>query len=112
MIIKCPVDKNILDYLKKISIESDIEICGFIKSNDGLYNEFEKQENMHPDPKNYFIISPRSMIKNEDSILFHSHPPHALEKGFSDWDLENQEYYYLDMLVYSVNNDEFYYKKV
>jgi len=44
--------------------------------------------------------------------LFHSHPAHSNLIGFSDWDLKNQQYFYLKMIVYSVNNNEFYYKSI
>lgn len=110
MTIKCPVNQNLLEYLKKISIESQDEICGYIKKNNGSYDIFQKHDNMHPDSKNYFIIDPKSIKDNEDSILFHSHPAQITNDGFSDWDLENQQYYCLDMLVYGVNSNKFYYK--
>ena len=68
--------------------------------------------NVHPNPKNFFLISPKQTIYSEDCIVFHSHPKHVKEKGFSEWDLENQKYFYMPMLLYSVNNDEFYYKNI
>jgi hypothetical protein len=67
---------------------------------------------MHPDPFNYFLISPKECLFDDDVILFHSHPAHCDLIGFSEWDLKNQEFFYLKMLVYSVNNNEFYYKSI
>ena len=102
---------NILSALKKKSLDSDKEICGFIKFSNDCDEYFEECENLHPDPFNYFLISPRQYIQNQNSILFHSHPKHCKSYGFSDWDLENQKYFTLDMLLYSVNDDKFYFKK-
>jgi hypothetical protein len=61
---------------------------------------------------NYFLISPKQCVFEDDSILFHSHPLHSDLIGFSDWDLENQQYFYLKMVVYSVKNNEFYYQTI
>jgi proteasome lid subunit RPN8/RPN11 len=77
-----------------------------------IYDEFIECVNMHPDPVNYFLISPKECIFDDDVVLFHSHPAHSNLVGFSDWDLKNQEYFYLKMIVYSVNNNEFYYKSI
>jgi hypothetical protein len=52
------------------------------------------------------------LVIEHDVVLFHSHPAHSNLVGFSDWDLKNQEYFYLKMIVYSVNNNEFYYKSI
>ena len=84
---------------------------GLIKQND-VYDEFIECDNLHPDPINYFLISPKDCIFDDDVILFHSHPAHCDLIGFSEWDLKNQQYFYLKMLVYSVNNNEFYYKSI
>jgi proteasome lid subunit RPN8/RPN11 len=109
MIINYQVEADLLQFLKKKCIESDIEICGFIKKKNNTYSWFIESKNLHPDPANFFLISPREYIDNEESILFHSHPGHCKTKGFSEWDLENQKYFALTMLLYSVNDDKFYY---
>lgn len=102
---------ELLKKLKIISINSYEEVCGFlIKKNDGYI--FKQCENMHPDPKNYFLISPKEYDFSDGTIVFHSHPKNTNDKGFSDWDLENQFYFSLPMLLYSVNNDRFYYKDI
>ena len=115
--------KNKFNQKTRISF-SEIE---FIFSNSFAYNlesliespiiddgcdEFIECVNMHPDPVNYFLISPKECIFDDDVVLFHSHPAHSNLVGFSDWDLKNQEYFYLKMIVYSVNNNEFYYKSI
>lgn len=105
------LDKNLLDELKNLSISSDEEICGFLIKIDNNYC-FKQVKNMHPNAKSFFLISPKDVIYNDDCIVFHSHPNHVKNKGFSDWDLENQKYFYMPMLLYSVNNDEFYYKNI
>ena len=105
------LDKSILEELRKESLSSDDEICGFlIKKNNNYY--FKKMINIHPNPKSFFLISPKESNYSDGGIVFHSHPEHVKEKGFSEWDLENQKYFYLPMLLYSVNNDEFYYKNI
>ncbi len=97
--------KDLLNNLVELSKNSNVEICGFIKN-----NIFVKCDNLHPDPFNYFTISHKEYLKNIDSILFHSHPYKYNDKGFSDWDLENQKYHCLNMLLYSVNLNRFFYK--
>jgi proteasome lid subunit RPN8/RPN11 len=97
--------KDLLNNLVELSKNSNVEICGFIKN-----NIFVKCDNLHPDPVNYFTISHKEYLKNIDSILFHSHPYKYNDKGFSDWDLENQKYHCLNMLLYSVNLNRFFYK--
>ena len=105
------LNKNLLEELRKESLSSDDEICGFlVKKNNNDY--FKKMVNMHPNPKNFFLISPKESDYSDGCIVFHSHPERVKEKGFSEWDLENQKYFYLPMLLYSVNNDEFYYKNI
>lgn len=99
--------KSLLEKLKKKSINSSDEVCGFISK--GVF--WEKQ-NIHPDKKNFFLISPEDCCWGDGVILFHSHPKHVHAKGFSKWDIDNQYYFDLDMLLYSVNNDEFYFKKI
>lgn len=102
---------ELLNELKEISINSEEEICGFlIKSNDDYF--FKRCKNIHPDPKNYFLISPKEYNFDDGTIVFHSHPKNPDDKGFSDWDLENQFYFCLPMLLYSVINNEFHYKTV
>ena len=99
-------NKVLLSVLKEKSLKSKKEICGFI------YREkFIEKENIHPDPVNYFLISPKECIWQDDCVLFHSHPAHIKGAGFSEWDLENQYFFNMDMVLYSVNNDEFYYKE-
>ena len=99
-------NKSLLSELKKESCLSKKEICGFIK------NEiFNKVKNSHPDPENFFLINPADCVWGEEVVLFHSHPTHIAIQGFSDWDLENQRFFTLDKVLYSVNNDEFYYNK-
>lgn len=100
------VKKYILDLLEKESIKSSEEICGFIIDGE----KFVMCKNMHPDPKNFFLIDPKDCIWEENVVLFHSHPKHAKEEGFSSWDLENQAYSGFPMLLYSVNNKKFYFK--
>lgn len=107
-----PVDPYILDLLSSKSINSENEICGFLIKNGSLYDLFKECTNIHPDPQNYFLISPKECIFDEDVILFHSHPKHSDLIGFSEWDLENQKYFCLNMLVYSVKNNKFYYKSI
>lgn len=104
----CPIHKDLLEKLKKISINSEKEICGFIVDN----KKFLQCENIHPDAENYFLISPSACVWGDDVILFHSHPRKCAENGFSDWDLENQFYFQLKMLLYSVNNDRFYFRDI
>ena len=105
-LIKIKHNFDLLKVLKRLSLESEKEICGFI------YDEkFIEKENIHPDPFNYFLISPKECIWKNGSVLFHSHPRHIETAGFSEWDLENQCFFDMDMVLYSVNNDEFYYKE-
>jgi|TARA_X000001036_G_scaffold226243_1_gene211644 proteasome lid subunit RPN8/RPN11 len=99
-------NKFLFNDLKSKSLESEKEICGFV-----LNGKFVQRTNMHPDPVNHFLISPKECIWGEDVVVFHSHPSHVEEKGFSEWDLENQKFFYMDMLLYSVNEDEFYFKE-
>lgn len=110
MTINYQLKDDFLFMLKKKCQSSNKEICGFIKLSNNFYSDFVECENLHPDPFNYFLISPKQYIENQNSILFHSHPDHCENKGFSDWDLENQKYFALDMLLYSVKDDEFYFK--
>jgi len=105
-LIKIKNDKVLLNVLKEKALNSDKEICGFIC--DG---KFIEKENIHPDPVNYFLISPKECIWEDGVVLFHSHPVHIERAGFSEWDLENQYFFNMDMVLYSVNNDEFYYKE-
>jgi len=105
-----PVDDELLHDLRKLSRASKIEVCGFIVfENDQQY--YKSCKNLHPDPSNFFVIDPKECVFR-NSILFHSHPEHVIIDGFSDWDLENQQYFCLPMLLYSVNKDEFYYKSI
>ena len=97
---------KLLFELKDLSVASDIEIVGFIDKN----NQFYQKKNIHPDSKDYFLINPKEYTSLDDLVLFHSHPKHIDLKGFSDWDLENQKWSCLPMLLYSVNNNEFYFK--
>ena len=100
-------NKNILfELLRSKSRNTNEEVCGFI-----LNGEFIERKNIHPNPIDYFLISPKDCIWDENVILFHSHPDHVKEKNFSSWDLENQYFFNMDMLLYSVNNDEFYFKE-
>lgn len=99
-------EKELLNSLKLKSVGSKAEICGFIVNG----NFFEKR-NHHPDKENFFLISPKDCLWGDSVVLFHSHPKHIKEKNFSSWDLTNQYYFNLDMLLYSVNNDEFYFNK-
>ena len=105
-----PVNGKLLDELRELSKASKIEVCGFIiyKNNDCYYKSCK---NLHPDGSNFFVIDPKECVF-ENSILFHSHPQHVDLDGFSDWDLENQRYFCLPMLLYSVNRDVFYYKSI
>jgi proteasome lid subunit RPN8/RPN11 len=96
---------KLLSELKDLSIASDIEIVGFIDKN----NQFHQKKNIHPDAKDYFLINPKEYGDLTDLVLFHSHPKHIDLKGFSEWDLENQKWFCLPMLLYSVNQDEFYF---
>jgi len=107
MITDYQVSKKLLDFLKDKCKNTDFEICGFIVGDD-----FIESENIHPDPKNYFLIDPRKCIWGEDVILFHSHPKHIETEGFSKWDLENQLLFDLKMLLYSVKYNRFYFKKL
>ena len=112
MITDFPVKNELVEILQNRSRNSKNEICGFLKKHNGFYDTFLECKNIHPDPRNYFLISPKDCIFEEDVILFHSHPDHSDLIGFSEWDLENQKYFCLNMLVYSVNNDSFYYKSI
>ena len=97
-------NKKLLLELKEKSVGSSKEICGYLK------NEiFYERKNSHPYPEKYFLIDPSSCMWGEDVVLFHSHPDKNELIGFSDWDMENQKFFCLDMVLYSVNNDEFYY---
>ena len=100
------LDENLMAELKMKSVRSEKEICGFILES----NDFVEVKNVHPDPKNYFLISPADYIWEKGAILFHSHPSHIDTYGFSKWDLENQFYFQKKMLLYSVKYDEFYFK--
>lgn len=96
---------NLLLELKNLSIASELEIVGFIKD-----NIFQQVNNIHPDSKNYFLINSKDIKDlNSGYILFHSHPIHIELDGFSEWDLENQKYSCIPMLLYSVKADKFYY---
>lgn len=112
MTIDFPVKGEILDLLIYKATDSINEICGFLIKHDDLYDVFVECDNIHPDAQNYFLISPKQCIFDGDPILFHSHPKHSDLIGFSDWDLENQKYFDLKMLVYSVKNNKFYYKSI
>ena len=101
------VKKEILDLLKNLSEKSKKEVCGYISSSGVFY----EKENVHPDPENFFLIDPKECMWEDDIIIFHSHPDKITHEGFSEWDIENQFYFQLDMLLYSVNNKKFYYKK-
>lgn len=107
-----PVNNDILDLLMYKSANSINEICGFLIKKNGVYDSFKECSNIHPDPQNYFLISPKECIFDGDPILFHSHPISSDLEGFSEWDLENQQYFYLQILVYSVKNNKFYYKSI
>lgn len=102
---------DIKEELKKISENTDEEVCGFLIKDKNSY-VFKQCQNIHPDPKNYFLICPKQYNFDDETILFHSHPKHTNDQGFSDWDLENQFYFCLPMLLYSVNNNKFYYKEI
>ena len=104
-----PVD--LLKLLKDSSAKTDEELCGFIHLNNDKTWHFNKCDNLHPNKKTNFLISPRDYINNKDSILFHSHPFESDLIGFSDVDIESQTYHCLDMLLYSVKNNTFDYKK-
>ena len=108
MTINCLVHENLLKLLKEKSCNSVEEICGFLIKTSDKFDFFIECQNLHPDSSNYFLISPKEYIWDKECILFHSHPKHAILDGFSDWDLENQKYFALDMLLYSVNKDKFY----
>jgi hypothetical protein len=110
--MKFPIQEELLNELKEKSRNSEKEICGFLIKKNNVYSEFVECFNSHPDPVNYFLISPKQCVFEDDSILFHSHPLHSDLIGFSDWDLENQQYFYLKMVVYSVKNNEFYYQTI
>ena len=112
MIIDFQVKKELLEILKQKSVNSTTEICGFLIKKNNVYDEFIECINVHPDPVNYFLISPKECLFDDAVVLFHSHPAHSNLIGFSDWDLKNQQYFYLKMIVYSVNNNEFYYKSI
>ena len=112
MIIDFHLKKELSELLKQKSINSEKEICGFLIKQNDVYDEFIECDNLHPDPINYFLISPKDCLFDDAVILFHSHPAHCDLIGFSEWDLKNQQYFYLKMLVYSVNNNEFYYKSI
>lgn len=105
------LDNAILEELKKESVSSEEEICGFLIKQENSY-VFRKKTNLHPNPKSFFLISPKETVYSKECIVFHSHPKHVKEEGFSDWDIENQKYFYMPMLLYSVNNDKFYYKNI
>lgn len=109
MNIKCPaqVNKKILELLREKSINSNKEICGFI-----VDGKFIETTNIHPHPEYYFLINPNECIWGDNVILFHSHIKENENLGFSEWDLENQFYFQLKMLLYSVKYDEFYFKDV
>lgn len=111
MITNCPVENEILIHLKNLSVSSSEEICGFITKDGDSYSNYISCCNVHPDKKNFFLINPLEYILDKDVILFHSHPSHSPLDGFSEWDIENQKYFCLDMLLYSVNKDKFYFKK-
>jgi proteasome lid subunit RPN8/RPN11 len=98
--------KILLEQLEILCKSSDIEICGFINN-----DKFIECKNLHPDPYHYFLISHEDYLKNIDSILFHSHPHNCDDEGFSAWDIENQQFHCLDMLLYSVNLNRFFYRK-
>ena len=112
MITDFHLKKELIEILKEKSINSKKEICGFLIKKNNVYTDFIECENLHPDPFNYFLISPKQCIFEDDVILFHSHPSHSDLIGFSEWDLENQQYFYLKMIVYSVKNNEFYYQNI
>ena len=108
MSINCQIHENLKDCLRTKSINSNLEVCGFI-----LNNEFVECKNIHPDPKNYFLISPKDIPwdkLDDNTLLFHSHPEHATVDGFSKWDIENQFYFQLKMLLYSVKYNRFYFR--
>jgi len=110
MNINCQIKNELYELLKYKSCLSVSEICGFIIKNNNVFDTFIECKNMHPDHKNYFLISPHDYILDQDVILFHSHPKHCDINGFSDWDIENQSCFCLKMLLYSVNKDKFYYR--
>lgn len=95
--------KEVLNQLKEKSDSSEIEIIAFI------YNDLsiEYVDNIHPDPHNYFLTSPEKN-PDKDFILFHSH---VKKGGFSDWDIENQEFHQKNMLLYDKIDEKFYYRE-
>lgn len=101
---------DILELLKEYSQSND-EICGFIIKNEDNSYEYINCENLHPEKDKYFLISPKNYLLYNSGILFHSHPIHSDTEGFSEWDIENQNYHCLDMLLYSVKHNKFYYKE-
>jgi proteasome lid subunit RPN8/RPN11 len=110
MNIKCleQVNKKILEELTQKSKISKKEICGFVVDN----KKFIEVENVHPIANKFFLIDPKNYIWGDDVILFHSHVDEESENGFSTWDLENQFYFQLKMLLYSVKYDRFYFKDI
>lgn len=105
MITNYQIPEKIKNQLIELSESSEEEICGYI-----CEEVFFKKKNVHPEPRNHFLIHPLDCVWDKKAILFHSHPDHIKRKGFSEWDLENQTYFEMDMLLYSVNNKEFYFK--
>lgn len=101
---------NLLDELKNYS-ESENEVCGFIVKTDENAYKYINCQNLHPQKDKYFLISPLDYLLYKDGVLFHSHPAHSDTEGFSEWDIENQNYHCLDMLLYSVKHNKFYFKE-
>lgn len=93
---------EILKILAAESERSAAEIVAFLFDDDSI----EYVENIHPDPTNYFLISPER-APTCDYILFHSH---VKKGGFSDWDLQNQRYHDKSMLLYDKIDKKFYYR--
>jgi hypothetical protein len=54
MITNYQVEADLLQFLKKKCIESDKEICGFIKRKNNTFSWFIESKNLHPDPANFF----------------------------------------------------------
>jgi proteasome lid subunit RPN8/RPN11 len=90
----------------------DREVCGFIidKNSEIL---FVPISNKHPDPENFFLISPDDYLQIKATAkilyLFHSHPKNA---SFSNFDLKYQKYHNINMLLYNIEKDLFEEKSV
>ena len=91
--------------IKKYSIEnSSIEVCGVILKKGGREN-FLKCKNIHPNPSLAFTFSPKYLVMDDLSYIFHSHPKCSSDPSLMDRKYCNE--LKIPFLIYSLPDDDF-----